>query len=99
MLARATGLDYDQIRAVLLDPTGDELWLVLRAAALDRPTIARIGLSLADADPQRDIESLADRLDAIVAIPPAEALAALAPLTIHADLRRAIAELARGGAA
>ena len=99
VLARATGLDYEQIRAVLLDPVGDELWLVLRAASLDRPTIARIGLSLADADQRRDIETLADRLDAIVAIAPADALTTLAPLTLHADLRRAIGDLARGSAA
>lgn len=93
--ARAVALDFDQMRTVLLDPAGDRLWIVLRAAGLDRATIARIGLSLADADPRRDVESFADSLDAIVAVPVDEARAALAPLALHPDLRRALADLAR----
>jgi hypothetical protein len=99
VLARATGLDYDRMRGVVLDPEGDQLWLALRAAALDRPTIARIGLSLAEADPRRDVEAFADTLDAIVAVPVDEARAALSPLTAHPDLRRAIDDLSRGSAA
>ncbi|HVF93627.1 MAG TPA: hypothetical protein VM900_04870 [Sphingomonas sp.] len=95
VLARATGLDYDQMRSVLLDPAGEELWLALRAASLDRTTIARIALSLADADPRRDIEGFADRLDEIAAVAPDAALAALVPLTTHPDFRRALGDLTR----
>lgn len=82
----------------MLEPEGDRLWLALRAAALGRPTIARIALALADADPRRDIDSFADDLDAIAAVPVEGARSALAPLTLHHDLRMAIDALAREAA-
>ena len=94
-LGHALDLDYDSARAIALEPEGDRLWLALRAADLDRPTIARIALALADADPRRDIERFADELDDIVAIPVEAARSALAPLTLHHDLRLAIDALAR----
>lgn len=94
VLARAIGLDYAQMRRIVLDADGSHLWLALRAVQLDRAAIARIGLSLADADPVRDVEAFADRLDAIAATPPEMAQAALAPLAAHPDLRRALADLA-----
>ena len=95
VLGRAADLDFEGARAIVLEPEGDRLWLALRAAGLDRPTIARIALSLADADPRRDIESFADDLDAIAAVPVEAARSALAPLTLHHDLRLAIDALAR----
>ncbi len=98
VLGRAVDLDFDGARTVVLEPEGDRLWLALRAAALDRPTIARIALALADADPRRDIESFADDLDAIAAVPVDAARSALAPLTLHHDLRLAIDALAREAA-
>jgi hypothetical protein len=96
VLARAVDLDYEATRTIILEPEGDRLWLALRAAGLGRPTIARIALALADADPRRDIEAFADELDGIVAVPADAARAALAPLTLHQDLRLAIAALTRG---
>lgn len=95
VLALAIGIEFDQARAITLEPEGDRLWLALRAADLDRPTIARIGLALSDADPRRNIEDFADALDAIAAVPVAEARAALAPLALHRDLRAAMRALAR----
>lgn len=98
VIARACGLDYDRMRGIVLDPDGAQLWLALRSLSLDRATIARVGLSLADADPRRDVEAFADALDDIVAVAPEDARAALAPLAIHADFGRAVADLARGEA-
>ena len=95
VLGRAVDLDFTGARAIVLEPEGDRLWLALRAADLDRQTIARIALALADADPRRDIERFADDLDAIAAIAPEAARSALAPLTLHHDLRLAIDALAR----
>ena len=94
VLAHAVGLDFDQALALVLEPEGERLWLALRAVRLDRPTIARIALALSDADPRRDIEAFADRLDHIAAVDPAEALDALAPETFAPEFRRAIEALA-----
>ena len=96
-LAHALDLDFDSARGVVIDPDGDQLWLALRALDLDRPTIARIGLSLAEADSRRDLERFAEEIDQIAAIPLAVAQAAVAPLTLCSDLRQAIDTLARKG--
>ena len=96
LLAQALGLRYDAVRDVLLDPDADRLWLVLRAAALDRETIARIGLALCDAMPGRGLDAFADTLDTIMAVTPDAATAALAPLRRHPDLRSAGKALAGG---
>jgi hypothetical protein len=93
LLAQALGMAHDQARALLLEPDGDRLWLALRAVGLDRRSIARIGLALSDADPTRDIEALADQLDAIVAVGADDARAALKPLSLDRDFRAAIAAL------
>lgn len=95
LLAQALGLDYESARDLLLDPVPDRLWLALRAAGLDRAAIARIGLALADGDPPRDLEAFADQLPALLAIAPAEARAALAPLHLPADFRASVRQLAR----
>jgi hypothetical protein len=94
-IAHALQVDYDGARALVLEPEGDRLWLALRACDLDRATVARIGLSLADADPRRDLDRFADEIDLIAAIPVDVARTALAPLTLHHDLRLAIDALAR----
>ena len=95
VLAHAVGLDFGQAQALVLEPEGERLWLALRAAQLDRPTIARIALTLSDADPRRDIEAFADELDRIAGVEPAEARLALAPETLAPDFRAAIRALAR----
>lgn len=95
LVAHAGGLPHEAARVVTLEPGGDRLWLALRAIALDRATIARIALTLAEAEPARNIEQFADQLDVIAAIDPVAARSALLPLTLHADYRAAIRALAR----
>ncbi|MGN6820530.1 MAG: DUF2336 domain-containing protein [Sphingomonas sp.] len=92
LLGHALGIDFASLRDMLFD-SGEQLWLALRAAGLDRAAIARIGLSLCDADPRRDVEGFADQLDAIMAVTPDEARVALAPFRLHPDFRAAMAEL------
>jgi len=91
-LGHALGIDYATMRQIVLDG-GDQLWLALRGAGLDRATVARVGLSLCEADPRRDVEVFADQLEAIAAVTPEEARGALAPLRLHPDFRAAMAEL------
>ena len=98
LVAHAAGLPHEAARAVTLESSGDRLWLALRALALDRLTIARIALALAEAEPVRDIEGFADQLDAIAAIDPVAARAALLPLTLDSDYRAAIRALAHSEA-
>lgn len=95
VIAHGLRLSFEQVRAIVLEPDGDRLWLALRALDVDRPIIAQIGLALAEADPARNIDLLADQLDAIAAVPAAAARKALAPLALPGDFRRAIAGLAR----
>ena len=92
-LAHALGLDDRDIREIVLEPEGDRLWLALRALDLNRATIARIGWALSEADRRRDVEAFADGLDALMAIPAAEAAEALAMLKLPRAFRRAIDRL------
>lgn len=95
LIAHAQGIDFPEARAIVVDPAADRLWLALRTQGVDRATIARIGLALADADPRRDIETFADELDAIAVIPPDAAQATLASLALDRDFRGAVRALAR----
>lgn len=94
LLAHASGIDFAATREVVIEGD-DRLWLALRSAGLDRATIARVGLTLAEADPRRDVEAFADRLDAIAEVAPDEARAVLAPLRLPPDFRAALAALER----
>ena len=96
LLARAVGVDGEVARVVVLDPDGDRLWAMLRWLDLDRPTIARIGWALGEADPRRDLESFADRLDAIAATDRTAAQAVLAPLSLPRDYREAVRAIGAG---
>ena len=96
LLARALAIDGDVARTLVVEPDGERLWTALRGAGLSRDEIARVALSLAEADPRRDIEALADRLDELAAMPVAAARDAIAPLTMPRDLRDAVRALARG---
>jgi hypothetical protein len=91
LVAHALDIAMPEMRAIVVDPVGDRLWLTLRALSLGRTALARIALALADADPRRDIDAFAVQLDAIAAIPAAEAAAVLAPLALppafHAAIR------------
>ena len=55
--------------------------------------IARIGLSLCEADARRDVDGFAEALDAIMAIPAEEARRAIASLSLPAPFREAIERL------
>lgn len=93
VLARALGIEADVARLLVLEPEGERLWPCLRAIGLARREIARIALSLADADPRRDIEAFADRLDGIAAIDPSSARTAIESLALPRDFRLAITAL------
>lgn len=94
LFAHALGVGYPLAREIVLDSTADRLWLALRALDLGRATIAQIGFALCEADPRRDVERFADRLDTIVAIPVEGARAAIAPLRLDPDYRAAMLALA-----
>lgn len=96
LLARTLDLDLSVARALALEPEGDRLWPALRAAGVGRHDLARIALALCDADPRRDIERFADRLDVLAAIDPAAAREALAPLSLPRAFRLAMRALAVG---
>ena len=95
LLAHALRVDYGDARDIVLDASGERLWLMLRLLDLDRAAIARIALALSDADPRRDIDDFAEGLDEIVAIDPQNARNALAPLLLHRDYRAALVALGR----
>jgi hypothetical protein len=93
LIAQASGLAFDRVRDLVIDTDGARLWVVLRALNIDRPTIARIGFALAEAEPIRDLEGFAGRIDTIMAITPAAARAALAPMALDADYHAAMLAL------
>lgn len=93
LLARALGIDLDVARSLVLDPDAERLWPALRAIDMSRADIAHVALALSEADPRRDIEELADRLDAIAATSPATARGTVEPLALPRDFRLAIAML------
>lgn len=93
LLTHALGIDHAMVCEIVLEPEGDRLWLALRALEQERPTIARIGLSLCEADARRDVDGFAEALDAIMAIPAAEARRAIASLSLSAAFREAIERL------
>ena len=90
VLAHATGMDFDQARGVVIDPAADRLLYALRAIGLDRSMMARIGVALAQADPRRDVDMLADRIDGVMAVSIAACVTALSPLCLDHDFRDAI---------
>ncbi|KQO50718.1 hypothetical protein [Sphingomonas sp. Leaf257] len=93
LLTHALGIEHDMVREIVLEPEGDRLWLALRSLDQDRPVIARIGLSLCEADGRRDVDGFAEALDAIMAIPAEEARRAIASLSLPAPFREAIERL------
>lgn len=98
LLGHALGVDYGIAREMVLDASGDRLWLALRALEMPRAAVAQVGYALCEADPRRDLERFAGLLDAIDAVEPIQARAALTPLRLHPDYRAALLALRRGGA-
>lgn len=93
LLAQAAGITYEDARAMIVVPGDDRLWLVLRAIDLPDAQLARLGYALGEADRRRDTEQFAERFDAIRAIDPADARAAIAGLRLPAAMRRGMAVL------
>ncbi|OWK31193.1 DUF2336 domain-containing protein [Sphingomonas dokdonensis] len=98
LVSAALVLDQSIVRALVLDPADERLWLALRALELDRATIARIGFLLSEADPRRDLEVLAERVTTAAALPPHKAAEGLALLALPAPFRAAIGALDRATA-
>lgn len=92
-LARAARLDYGQARMLLVEPTEPMLWVALRSAGLGRGEMAEIGAMLAEADPRRDLDGLADALDAAMAFSAEAVERLLDPLRLPAAFRQAIRAL------
>lgn len=92
-LAHALGVRYELARELIVDPSGDRLWLALRALDCPRDIIARVGFHLSEADPRRDVEAFADTLDVAAGVEPEIARAAIAPLQLHPDYRAALLAL------
>jgi len=97
LIAHALGLGYAAIREIVLARDPERMWVVLRALELERDSIAQLGYALCHADARRDLEAFVDQLEAIAAITPNEARAALAPLRLPADYRAALLVLERTG--
>lgn len=95
LLAQALGLEGEVARMLVLDPEGERLWPALRAIGMDREGIVQVALALADADPRRDVDAMADRLDIVAAASPEAARAAIAPLALPRDFRLAIRVVGR----
>jgi hypothetical protein len=94
LLAQAAGVDYAEMRMIVVTPDDDRLWLVLRMIDLPDACLARLGYALSEADPRRDSDRFADRFAEIRAIDADAARAALAPLRLPAPMRAAIEALA-----
>lgn len=97
LVARASGLAFDRVRDLVIDADSTRLWVVLRALAVDRATIARIGFVLAEAEPVRDIEAFADQIDSIMEVTSTAARIALAPMALDAEYHAAMLALGSSG--
>lgn len=94
LLGHAAGLDSGAARTILLDPSEERLWLMLRACGLPRATVARIALALAEADRRRDPGSFVEAADAVMAMPMPAAAAAIALAKLPAVYRTALERMA-----
>ena len=91
LLAVASGLGFGDTRAIVTDPDGARLWLLLRAQGLERPVIARIGVAMADGE--QDLERLADGVDEVMAVDAEAAAASFTVLALPTGYRRALKAL------
>jgi hypothetical protein len=94
VLAHAIALDHDQVRAMTIEPDDERLLLALRSAGLDRTAMAQVALSLAEADPRRDIYAFADSIDMVARMTPQEARDGIAIFALHPEMRAAMRALA-----
>lgn len=98
-LAHALGVEGAEARALVLEPHGDRLWLALRTLGFDREALAEIGWRLTEADRDRNVELLADTIDAAATVTPEAAAPVIAALTLNRDFRAAVRALARSAPA
>ena len=99
LLAHALTIGYDDVRATILDPAPERLWLMLRALDLPRAAVAQIGYALSEADPRRDLEAFAEALEAIMRVSPESARGGLAILRLDPEYRATLLALAARGVA
>lgn len=95
LLAHGLSLDAGEARALVLDAEGDRLCFALRALGFTRPTIARVGWMLGEADMARDVERLPGALDRCEAMTAQAARRALATMALPAPFRAAVRALGR----
>lgn len=98
LVAHGLSLPYGSARDITVDASSDRLWLALRALGLGRQVIARIGYALCEADGRRDLDALADTLDAVAAVEPERARGVFDPLRLDPEYRAALAAFDCGGA-
>lgn len=89
LVAHAAGVAFDSVRSLMVEPADPRLWLLLRSLDVPRDGIARLGFALCEADHRRDVERFADRLDAVMALPVADAALSTASLRLPAGFRAA----------
>lgn len=90
LLAVASALGFGDTRAIVIDPDGARLWLLLRAQGLERPVIARIGVAIASADSGQNLEQLANEIDEVMTVDPETAAASFSVLALPIEYRRAL---------
>ena len=90
LLATASAIGFADVRAIVTDPHGARLWMLLRARGLERVTVARIGVALAAGDPSRDLGRFADEIDEVAAVSPEAAAASFASLSLPVEYRHAL---------
>jgi hypothetical protein len=98
LLAHACAISYAQAQQLVLDRDPAQLAVALKALDVPRAAIAKIGHVLCEADPRRDLDALADVVDSVDHVAPADAQAALAELRLpqdYRDARLALGEKAR----
>lgn len=96
LLAHAGRVALDDMIDMVVDPDATRLALYGRAIGLSRTTMARLGYALAEADSRRDLEVLADMIDAVSALPGDVADALLHDMRLPKGYRDARSALAGG---
>jgi hypothetical protein len=95
LLSQALMLDMAMVREIVLEPGPERLCLALRALDLPRGTIAQLSIALAEADRRRDVDRLAEAIDAVMVLSVEDARSALAPLRLPPAYRAALRALGR----
>ena len=93
LIARPAGLDSTAVRALIVDPAGLRLAMVMHAIGLPRATIVRLGLALAEADRRRDLDAFIALSDTLARMPARRGIDLLAWIKLPDGYRDALARL------